>query len=127
MDDRFKRALYSARPRLRKALKLTEILPCFHRYADGYLEDEEEKEVESLGTDVEKVDRLIRITIQKGDDAFDQFCNILKENNYATWADELRRIANSGEYSEYLWYHIGVIRNTLPLILSNYFNSYLIQ
>ena len=115
MDERFKKALYSARPRLRTDLKLAEILPCFHRYAKkGYLEDDEEEEVESMSTDVEKVDRLIRITIRKGDDAFDKFCNILRENNYATWADELRRLANPGECSEYLWYiTVGVIRNII--------------
>ena len=59
----------------------------------GFMSRSEAQMVRQLPNNREQIDRVVEILRGKGDEEFQTFCVMLRENNYTVWADELEREA----------------------------------
>ena len=66
--------------------------------AGGFMMQSEAQAVESKPSNAEQMGELIRILLGKRNADFYTFCKMLRDSNYALWADELERKA--GEFRE---------------------------
>ena len=63
----------------------------------GFLNRAEMQRIEAMATEMDRMDKIIEILRGKDDKCFSNFCDILKESNYETWAESLRQKAEEFE------------------------------
>lgn len=87
-------ALVSMRGKLKLNVLLdTGLIDKLERVAGGFMSRTEAQAVEGKSENREKMHSVIEILRGKGDDEFHSFCQMLRESNNITWADELQREA----------------------------------
>ena len=100
MDPNRQDALVKLESELRVNLSLVGILPLLERTQDGdggFMTREEKMSVEAIseGNVAERVSKIIDILRKKNNDAFDRFCEILKQSGNEVWEDKLRKTIDS--------------------------------
>ena len=83
---------------LRERLNLNVILSTglsgkLEKPAGGFMSRGEAQMIRELPSNSEQTNRVIEILRGKGDEDFQTFCVMLRECNYAVWADELEKEA----------------------------------
>ena len=96
MDDRKKKALRQCHSDLRTGITVTHFLPKLHIDAGGFLSDVEFSEISAkkASGNVEQVDELIRVLLEKEDKDFDYFCDILEKEGYRSCSNKLKVAAS---------------------------------
>ena len=59
----------------------------------GFLNRAEMQRIEAMATEMDQMDKIIEILRGKEDKCFSNFCDILTESGYRTWAKSLRQKA----------------------------------
>ena len=59
----------------------------------GFLNQAEMQRIEPMATEMDRMDKIIEILRGKEDKCFSNFCDILTESGYMTWAKSLRQKA----------------------------------
>ena len=93
MEERRKRALNKLHQTLRTGILVGSILPTLHLF----LTDVEYRLIDDKGSNVARIDELIKILLTKDDWHFEEFCAALESNGYEHWATKLWQEVNEVE------------------------------
>ena len=103
MDDFQKQALRQCHPDLRMSVRVADFLVSLHVHAGGFLNDVEWTVLiynERHSGNVELVDQLMEILLNKENGEFDYFCIVLEYEGYKVWSDKLKDDAGLGKQQQ---------------------------
>ena len=108
-------ALVSLRERLNLNVVLsTGLSGKLEKPAGGFMSQGEAQMISELPSNSEQINGIIETLRGKGDEDFQTFCVMLRESNYAVWADELEKEAERFKTREEKG--IGANRNVVVLL-----------
>ena len=94
MEEWNREALVSLQGKLKYDVIMNlELINRLQLAAGGFMVQSEAQAVESKPNNAEQMGELIRILLGKRNADFHIFCTMLRQSNYALWADELERKA----------------------------------
>ena len=99
MDERRKKALLKWQPQLRNEITVKMILPDLQ--SRSVLTPQEVQKVDVGESNRDRVDQLIYFLLNKTASVFDKFCDILRNHNQCTLANQLSRYA--GKFQTYVY------------------------
>ena len=93
MDYYRKEALRQCHPYLRTVIAVGNILPSLHVDAGGFLTDEENDSIAKNVGNVDQIDDLVDILLEKENKDFDYFCVVLEKKGCQACSNRLRGAA----------------------------------